>query len=661
VTGSNHSPTGHRGSTRVTSSRPAPPRLSQAAARAQRHLGVLTLGALGVVFGDLGTSPLYALQACFNGPTAVSPTHANVMGAVSLFVWSLVIVVSVKYIAIIMCADNQGEGGILALLTLALGERPADATAVRSHRRALWLVPALGFVGTALLYGDGIITPAISVLSAIEGLEVATPAFHPFVVPLSALILIALFAVQRYGTGRLGAVFGVIVAVWFVTIGVLGAWSLAAYDPGAIAALDPRWGVHFFIRNGWHGVVVLGAVVLCLTGVEALYADMGHFGTRPIRLAWFLLAFPALVLSYLGQGALLLKHPEAAARPFFDGVPAWALYPMVALATAATVVASQALIAAVFSMTSQAAQLGYLPRVRVVHTSSSEIGQIYLPGLNWILMLACLAVVLGFRSSDALASAYGLAVAGTMTITTMLFAIVARRRWGWSVPLVAAVATTLFVVDASFLGANLIKIASGGWFPLVLAAAVFTLMSTWTRGRALLRAAYDARATSATAFIASLEGDPPTRTRGAAVFMNAVADNIPPALLQNLKHNGVLHETVVLLTLMTERVPYIEEIERIAVASLGSGFWRVTGRYGFMEHPNVPALLSAAESHGLKCMPSATSYYLSRETIVPSPKPGMAAWRERLFGFMQRNATSISAFFGLTPDRVVELGTEIEI
>ncbi len=638
-----------------------PPAASRTGERAKRRLGILTLGALGVVFGDLGTSPLYALQACFNGPTAVPPTTGNVMGAVSLFVWSLVVVVSIKYIAIIMRADNNGEGGILALLTLALGARRTDAKPARSQGRAVWLVLAVGFVGTALLYGDGIITPAISVLSAIEGLEVATPVLHPFVLPLALVILVALFSIQRFGSGRLGTVFGTVVATWFVAISALGVWSLATHGSAALAALDPRWAVRFFVSNGWHGVVVLGAVVLCLTGVEALYADMGHFGTRPIRLAWYLLAFPSLVLSYLGQGALLLQHPEAAGRPFFNAVPAWALYPMVALATAATVVASQALIAAVFSMTAQAAQLGYLPRVRVVHTSSSEIGQIYLPGLNWILMLACLAVVLAFRRSDALASAYGLAVAGTMTITTVLFAIVARRKWEWSVPLVGAVATALFLVDSAFLGANLIKIAEGGWFPLVIAAVVFTLMSTWTRGRALLHAAYDAHAVSVTSFIASIAGNPPPRAHGASVFMHAAAEDVPPALLQSLKHNGMLHETVVLLTVITERVPYIHARERIDVASLGNGFWRVAGRYGFMEHPNVPALLRLAEPHGLALTPTETTYYLSRETVVPSRKPGMASWREHLFGFMHRNATPISAFFGLRPNRVVELGTQLEI
>ena len=367
------------------------------------------------------------------------------------------------------------------------------------------------------------------------------------------------------------------------------------------------------------------------------------------------------MLSYLGQGALLLQRPDAAARPFFNGVPAWALYPMVALATAATVVASQALIAAVFSMTRQAAQLGYLPRVRVRHTSSSEIGQVYLPGLNWMLMLACVAIVLAFRTSDALASAFGLAVAGTMTITTVLFAVVARRRWGWPVPLVTVVTGALLFVDAAFLGANLTKIAAGGWFPLAVGAVVFTLMSTWTRGRQLLRASYDARAIPATDFIQSISGNPPPRVRGAAVFMHAAEDSVPPALLHNLKHNRILHDTVVLLTVVTERVPHVQGKERIEIATLGSGFWRLVGHCGFMEHPNVPALLHLAEAHGLKLAPMETTYYLSRETIVPSPKPGMAIWRERLFGFMQRNAASVSAYFGLTPNRVIELGTQIEI
>ena len=406
---------------------------------------------------------------------------------------------------------------------------------------------------------------------------------------------------------------------------------------------------------------MLGAVVLCLTGVEALYADMGHFGRRPIRVAWFTLALPALVLSYLGQGALLLDRPSAASRPFFNSVPAWGLYPMVVLATAATVVASQALIAAAFSMTSQAAQLGYLPRVRVAYTSARQIGQVYLPGLNWTLMIACVAVTIGFRTSGALAAAFGLAVAGTMTITTVLFAIVAHRRWDWPLPLVVAVAGALLVIDAAFLGANLLKIAAGGWFPLVLAAIVFTLMATWTRGRALLRAEYEARAMPAVDFVASIAGNPPPRVRGVAVFMRATSDDVPVALLHNLKHNRILHDTIVMLTVQTERIPYVLPEHRIYVVSLGQGFWSVVGCYGYMEQPNVPDLLSQAELYGLRLPPAETSYYLSRETIVPSARPGMAMWRERLFGIMLRNAMPASAFFGLKPNRVVELGAQIEI
>jgi KUP system potassium uptake protein len=626
-----------------------------------RGLAFLTLGALGVVFGDLGTSPLYALQECFGGAYPVTATADNVRGAVSLFIWALVIVVSVKYVAIIMRADNQGEGGILALLSMAVGGKGTGTPNGLAQLRRAAIVLGLGFVGAALLYGDGVITPAISVLSAIEGLEVATPMFRPYIVPLAVLILIALFAAQRFGTGKVGAVFGVILATWFVTIAAIGAWNLSAHGLAIASAVDPRWAFRFFEVHGWRGVPVLGAVVLCLTGVEALYADMGHFGRRPIRIAWFSLALPALILSYLGQGALLLDRPAAAMRPFFNSVPAWGLYPMVVLATAATVVASQALIAAAFSMTSQAAQLGYLPRVRVAHTSSHQIGQIYLPGLNWTLMIACVAVTVGFRSSSALAAAFGLAVAGTMTITTILFAVVARRRWNWSLPLTIVVTGALLVVDAAFLGANLLKIAAGGWFPLLLAAGVFTLMATWTRGRALLRADYEARAMPAEDFVASIAGSPPPRVRGVAVFMQGTAGDVPVALLHNLKHNRILHETIVMLNVMTDRVPYVVAADRIEVSSLGHGFWRVVGHYGYMQQPNVPDLLSLAAPQGLKITPAETSYYLSRETVIPSERPGMAMWRERLFAVMLRNALPASAFFGLKANRVVELGAQIEI
>ena len=628
--------------------------------RGNRHaLALLAFGALGVVFGDLGTSPLYALQECFTGRYPVTASPDNVRGAVSLFVWALVIIVSVKYIAIIMRADNEGEGGILALLAMTSGN-PQSSDRRRKGGR-LGIVLMLGFLGAALLYGDGVITPAISVLSAVEGLEIATPAFKPYIVPIAAAILVALFLLQRFGTGRLGLVFGSVLAAWFIAIAAIGSWSLASHGVAIVSALDPRWAIRFFAEHGIRGVPVLGAVVLCLTGVEALYADMGHFGRRPIRLAWFALVFPALVLSYLGQGALLLDRPAASTRPFFNSAPAWSLIPLIVLATAATIVASQALIAAAYSMTRQAAQLGYLPRARVAHTSAEQIGQIYLPGLNWSLMLACLLVTITFRSSSGLAAAFGLAVSGTMTITTVLFAVVAHRRWHWSVPTVVLVAGSLLLIDAAFLAANLLKIAAGGWLPLLIGAAVFVLMTTWTRGRALLRAVYDARAIPAEEFIASIAPTPPPRVKGAAVFMQATTGVVPVSLLHNLKHNRILHETVVFLTVVTKRVPYVPDAERLEVKSLGEGFWTVVGHYGFMEQPNVPDLLARASAIGVPMRPADASYYLSRETIIPSERPGMALWRERLFGIMLRNATPASAFFGLRPNRVVELGAQVEI
>jgi KUP system potassium uptake protein len=627
----------------------------------RRGVAFLAFGALGVVFGDLGTSPLYALQECFTGQYRVAPSADNVRGAVSLFVWALVVVVSIKYVAIIMRADNKGEGGILALLAMTSGDSSnSDERKPRTGRR-LATVLILGFLGAALLYGDGVITPAISVLSAVEGIEIATPALKPLVVPISLTILVALFLLQRFGTGRLGLMFGSVLASWFLAIAAIGIGNLASHGLSIAAALDPRWAVRFFSLHGIHGVPVLGAVVLCLTGVEALYADMGHFGRRPIRIAWFALVFPALVLSYLGQGALLLDRPSAAVRPFFNSVPAWGLIPMVIVATAATVVASQALIAAAFSMTRQAAQLGYLPRVRVEHTSAEQIGQIYLPGLNWVLMIACLLITLAFRSSGALAAAFGLAVSGTMLITTILFGVMARRRWHWSPFPIALVVGTLLVIDGAFLTANLLKVAAGGWLPLVIGAAMFLLMTTWTRGRALLRAVNEARAIPAAEFVASIASAPPPRVKGAAVFMQATSGDVPIALLHNLKHNRILHETVVFLTIVVERVPDVTPDERLEVSSLGNGFWIVVGHYGFMEHPDVPRLLADAATRGIPLKPSDASYYLSRETIVASKKPGMALWRERLFGIMLRNATPASAFFGLRPNRVVELGAQVEI
>ena len=624
---------------------------------ARPALLVLALSALGVVFGDLGTSPLYALQEAFHGTRGVAATAANVVGIVSLFIWSLVLMVSVKYVAVLMRAGNRGEGGILALLALLVSERAPVV------RRAGLLV-GLALFGAAMLYGDGVITPAISVLSAVEGLRIATPVFEPYVVPITVVILVALFAFQRFGSGRVGVVFGPVLAIWFVTIAVLGVNALVA-APEILAAFNPLQGVRFFARNGWHAVLALGAVVLCLTGGEALYADMGHFGPKPIRVAWYALAFPALVLSYLGQGALLLHQPSAADRPFYSMVPPWALYPMVALATAATIIASQALIAAVFSLTRQAGQLGYLPRTQIVHTSRSTIGQIYLPGLNWVLMIATLGVVVTFRSSDRLAAAFGLAVSTTMAITTLLFAAVARVRWRWAVGLVLAVAGTFFAADCAFVVGNLFKVKDGGWLPLVLGLMIFTVMTTWLTGRRRLAEASRERSLPVGTFLTSLGLNPPHRVRGTAVFLAAETEGVPLVLLHHLKHNQVLHETVILLTLMTEEVPRVSDTDRVRIESLSLGFHRVVARYGFMEEPDVPRVVAAAaRMKGLSDQDSRTTYYLGRLSVVPPSERRtgrMPRWRVSLFSFLKRNERSATMYFDIPPNRVVEIGTRVEL
>lgn len=631
----------------------------------QAHPGValVALSALGVVFGDLGTSPLYALQEAFHGTRGVAPTPENVLGIVSLFLWALLVMVSVKYVAVLLRAGNRGEGGILALLALLFGDRS------RPVRRMSWFV-ALALLGTAMLYGDGLITPAISVLSAVEGLQIATPALTQYIVPITIAILIGLFAVQPNGSGRVGAVFGPILAVWFVVIAVLGVHSVWQ-NPSILAALNPVHGARFFARNGMHGFLALGAVVLCLTGGEALYADMGHFGPNPIRLAWYGLALPALVASYLGQGALLLLHPTAADRPFYSMVPPWALYPMVALATAATIIASQALIAAVFSLTRQAAQLGYSPRVHVVHTSGSSIGQIYLPGLNWLLLAGTIGIVLVFRSSDRLAAAFGLAVSATMAITTILFAGVARLRWRWPVWRVAALAGVFLVADLAFFVANTFKFVDGGWLPLVLGGAVFVIMSTWQTGRRLLSDATRERGLPVADFLTSLGRSPPHRVRGIGVFLTAEQNDIPLVLLHHLKHNQVLHQTVVLLTLLTEDVPRVPDGDRVATTGLSLGFYSVVARYGFMEEPDVPAVLtraaascSATGNPALTNELSRTTYYLGRVTVIPptATKAGrMTRWRVKLFRLLKQNERSATLYFRIPANRVVELGTRVEL
>ncbi len=613
----------------------------------------LSLGALGVVYGDIGTSPLYALRECFHGPHAFPVTRGNVLGALSLVFWSLMVVISVKYLVLILRADNRGEGGVLALMALLLPRRRGAGKVPR-------LPIALGLFGAALLYGDGMITPAISVLSAVEGLKVATPVFDPYVLPLTVAILVGLFSIQRHGTGRIGAVFGPVTLVWFVVLAGLGLRGIASH-PEVLWAILPHHAAGFFAANGREGLLVLGAVVLVVTGGEALYADMGHFGRRPIRWAWFGIVLPALLLNYFGQGALLLGRPEAADNPFYRLAPAAAVYPLVALATAATVIASQAVISGAFSLTRQAVQLGYSPRVMIEHTSPEEVGQIYVPPINWGLMLATVGLVLGFRTSSHLAAAYGVAVTGTMAITTVLFAMAARRRWRWSLAAAGLVGTGLLAVDLGFFGATLVKVEHGGWFPLVVAAVVFTVLTTWKRGREILAERLGAAGEPLERLLERLAADPPPRVEGTAVFLTSSLSGVPPALVQNLKHNKVLHEQVVLLTVVTEEVPHVPAEDRLEVEPLGQGFYRMRAWYGFMEDPNVPRLLELARRQGFRCSLSETTFFLGRETLIPSERPGMALWREKLFAFLSRNAQRATAFFRIPPERVIEVGTQVEL
>jgi KUP system potassium uptake protein len=623
----------------------------------------LSLAALGVVFGDLGTSPLYALQEAFHGERGIAPSAENVVGCLSLFLWSLIIMVSLKYVVILMRADNQGEGGILALLALLVADvsRNAPATARGWHQGGVWIMLAL--VGTAMLYGDGVITPAISVLSAVEGLSVATPAFDPYVVPLTVFILVALFAVQVKGSGNVGVAFGPILATWFVVIMVLGIVSLAQ-TPQALAAFNPMAAYEFFQRNGFKGFVALGAVVLCLTGGEALYADMGHFGRRPIRLAWYGLALPALVCNYLGQAALLLRDPSVADRPFYAMAPVWALYPMVGLATLATIVASQALITAVFSLTNQAMQLGLSPRFRVVNTSAATRGQIYLPALNWLLMLATVAVVLGFRSSASLAAAFGLAVSTTMAITTLLFSALARRRWRWSIARIALVSGVFLLTDLAFVGANALKFSEGGWLPVLLGSGVGLAMFSWWYGRQQLTAARLGTGLTPEDLVDALRASPPHRVEGTAVFLNERSQEVPTVLTHHLKHNQVLHERVVLLTLETVDTPRVRGEERLTCTDLGLGFTRMVARYGFMESPNVPALMQqASKAYGENLGdPMRTSFYMGRVTLAVPPN---GRWlRNALLGafiWLRRNELDATAHFGIPANRVVEMGARLEI
>ena len=615
---------------------------------------LLTLGALGVVYGDIGTSPLYAFKECFGEHYGLLATRANVLGILSLIFWALIVIISIKYLLFVMRADNRGEGGILALTSLITGKRK------QSPRRLLLV--SVGLFGAALLYGDGMITPAISVLSAVEGLQEVTPVFQPYVVPITMAILIGLFLLQRHGTAGVGKVFGPVVLVWFIALALLGLRQIVR-DPHVLAAVSPWYAISFFLHNGARGFLVLGSVFLVVTGGEALYADMGHFGKRPIRRAWVALVLPALLLNYFGQGALLIGADGAARaiHPFFDLAPHWALVPLVILATAAAVIASQAVISGAFSLTRQAVQLGYTPRLEIMHTSERQIGQIYIPTVNWVLMAATLMLVFSFRTASNLAAAYGVAVTTTMVITTTLFYEVAREKWHWSLRHIIPIATFFLVIDLAFFGANMLKLPKGGWVPLLIALVVYVVMDTWKRGRALLRERLRERSMPIDLFLADIAKHPERRVKGTAIFMTGTAAGIPPALLHNLKHNRIVHERVILLTVVTEEVPRVGGEGRLDIEDLGEGFYRVIAHYGFMQDPVMDELLVSLKEHGLTLTPMDTSYYLGRDTLLTTSRPGLAPWRKVLFDIMSRNARSATAFFGIPANRVVELGAQIEL
>jgi KUP system potassium uptake protein len=615
----------------------------------------LTLAALGIVFGDIGTSPLYAVKETFAADHGIPLTAENVVGGISTIFWALMIVVSLKYVMLIMRADNRGEGGIMALIALA-------STAVKENPH--WRLPLIliGCFGASLFYGDAVLTPAISVLSAVEGLEVGTQAFKPYVVPIAVVVLLALFALQASGTAAVGRLFGPVTMLWFVAIGAAGIHGIVQH-PGILDALNPMHALAFVTGHGLASFVVLGAVVLAVTGAEALYADMGHFGKGPVRIAWFSLVGPALVLNYFGQGAVLIADPEAVRNPFYLLLPEWALYPMVVLATAATVIASQAVISGAYSLTKQAVQLGFLPRMTIVQTSAREIGQIYLPGINWLLCVAVVAAVIGFGSSSRLAGAYGVAVTGTMMVDTLLTFFVIR--FGWRYPLWLCIFATGFflVIDVAFFSATLTKVDDGGWFPLAIGAVVFLIMTTWRRGREVLFERLAESSVPLEPFLKSLFADPPPRVPGTAVFLTATPDATPHALLHNLNHNKVLHERVVFLTVETHDVPWVPFEDRVECHRLGHGCWRVTVRYGFMNRPDVVRALDMCGALGLEFDMMQTSFFLSRQQVVPTAAgpSAMALWRERMFAAMARNAANVTDYFNIPTNRVIELGTKVEI
>ncbi|MGB7500953.1 MAG: potassium transporter Kup [Azonexus sp.] len=621
-------------------------------AQNNKRLATLTLAALGIVYGDIGTSPLYSIKEVFGGahhPVPITPD--NVLGILSLFLWSLIIVVTLKYVSFMMRANNKGEGGIIALMTLALQKGdPAS--------RQQKILIALGLFGAALFYGDGVITPAISVLSAVEGLELITPAFKPYILPITLGILIGLFLFQRRGTASVGALFGPIMLLWFAVLAVFGAIGIVQH-PAVLAAVNPLYGLNFLTGNSALGFFALGAVVLCITGAEALYADMGHFGARPIQYAWLGYVLPSLLINYFGQGALILADPSAIENPFYLLAPEWALYPLVVLATVATVIASQAVISGAFSITQQAIQLGYTPRLEIQHTSDQEIGQIYLPALNWLLLISIIALVIGFGTSSNLAAAYGIAVTGTMLITNFLAIAVAVRLWNWSPLRAVAGALPFICIDLGFFVANSVKILDGGWFPLVFGLAIFILMTTWKRGRELLHDRLAADALQLKPFIKDITDSGVGRVHGTAVFMTTDPDYVPHAMLHSLKHYKALHERVLVLSVRVFDVPYVPDIDRVEVHRLGGNFSQVIVQYGFKDESDIPAALALCASVGLDIELMDTSFFLGRETLIPKLGSEMAYWRELLFVAMFRNAGSATAFFKIPSNRVVELGTQV--
>lgn len=618
-----------------------------------KNLATLSLAALGVVFGDIGTSPLYAIRECFHGEYSIPVTTDNVLGVLSLLVWAILTIVTLKYLTFIMKADNEGEGGILALTSLIISHS-------KKNNSQRWFLVGIGLFGASLLYGDGMITPAISVLSAVEGVQIIAPNLSNLAIPVTIAILIALFLFQHHGTAKVGALFGPIILIWFLAIGILGLNEIIRY-PQILKALAPWYGIEFLMNNHVHGFLVLGAVFLSVTGAEALYADMGHFGRRPIRLIWMMLVLPALLLNYFGQGAFLLASPESSYNPFYSLVPSWGLIPMVILATMATIIASQALITGVFSLTQQAIQLGYLPRLTVRHTSASHMGQIYVPAANWTLMFATVGLVAGFGSSSRLASAYGVAVTATMLISAILFYYVARDLWQWNRVAVNLLVGFFFLIDLSFFGASVSKLFHGAWFPLVIGLFCFTLMVTWQQGRSLLLKQIQDRTLTVTEFSDSLALQQPLRVKGQAIYLTANPDIVPIALLHNMRHNKILHSEVGLLHFSTERVPRVANSRKVEVTQLSNGLYRIIARYGFMEYPNIRQVLALANQQGMKFRPEAISFFLNREKIVAGMKSKMSVWRKKLFALMARNAISATAYYDLPSGQVIEIGVQVQI